>query len=364
LGVSVKLCIEDASVTKVTRLSTSKTATFSNTPILEQKTNTRSTNLPSLKSTAMANSSLEPLPDSNNRWFALNVSKSESDCLNYLRYFGIFTKPPFCAGRKGKACNSIMVESIHRGKLKWTCPVSSCATYKSIATGNDFFIRMNEKGSQRQQLGLHDIAEIVWHWCYSRMILNQAAVAVGVWKQYICTWYSCCRLVCTATESALPKLVGTTAQHIQVDESYFAERRKYNCGKCRVGDILMPGECEARRELEVEVLEVGSVDPGIDNSDEGDGLPTRPSSYENRIIGPWVVGVYKNSQEFRFFVVPDRKSGALRALLKRCCAEGSVIRTDEWKVYCRLNEGCFSPSNCQSFTLVCESSNRRTYTMY
>ena len=229
-----------------------------------------------------------------------------------------------------------MAECTHRGRTTWRCPVPSCRTYKSIASGNDFFVRMSETGCCRRKLRLHDIADTVWQWCYSRMTLDGAAVPSGVSKRTVSLWHNYCRAVCTATESVLLKMTGTAAQPIQIDESYFRGRRKYNRGKCRLGDITMPGEHEARAEMEVEIAEAGAQEPG--NEYEIEEVRARPSSYGNRVIEPRVVGLYKNSAEFRFFVVPDRKSRTLRDLLRRCLAYGNVVQTDEWAGYARLRE--------------------------
>ena len=172
------------------------------------------------------------------------------------------------------------------------------------------------------------------------MTYVDACVAVGVSKQTIFRWYANCRWVCSMSESTLPKMLGTESEPIQVDESYFAGKRKYRKGKCLLGDLRADGEKEAQQEMEYEVLEAGTIDPGDDPGDELK-RPVRPSSYGDKIIGPWVVGVYKNKNEFRFFVVPDRKSHTLRAVLKRCCEPGSVIQTDEWKGYSKLSQDGF-----------------------
>ena len=168
------------------------------------------------------------------------------------------------------------------------------------------------------------------------MTLDGAAVASGVSKRTVSMWYNYCRAVCTATESVLPKMTGTATQPIQIDESYFRGRRKYNRGKCRLGDITMPGEHEARAEMEIEIIAAVEQEPGDECGIKEVGV--RPSSYGNRVIGPRVVGLYKSSAEFLFFVVPDRKSRTLRDLLRRRVAYGSVVQTDEWAGYSRLWE--------------------------
>ncbi len=85
---------------------------------------------------------------------------------------------------------------------------------------------MNISGNQGCRLGLHDIGEIIWQWCYSKMTLSVAAVAVSVSKQKTCNWYANFRWVCGATESTLPITCRTSAKLIYIDESQFAGWRK------------------------------------------------------------------------------------------------------------------------------------------
>ncbi len=41
--------------------------------------------------------------------------------------------------------------------------------------------------------------------------------------------------------------------------------------------------------------------------------------------------------------MPDRTGDTLRELIRGCCAEGSVIQTDEWRGYSRIgNDGYIS----------------------
>ena len=82
--------------------------------------------------------------------------------------------------------------------------------------------------------------------------MSEAAVATGVSKQSICTWYSKCRNFCSTSESTLPKLKGTIEQPIETDESYFSGRRKNNKGWLAVGDKRPTGEKEAAQEMEIE----------------------------------------------------------------------------------------------------------------
>lgn len=135
---------------------------------------------------------------------------------------------------------------------------------------------------------------------------------------------------------------GTIDDELQIDESYFAGKRKYNRGRLRAWDKRVYGGKEARDEMDKENLEVEwaewqSVDPDPCNTEP---KPSSKRNYGNRVIGPWVVGI-ASSSEVRFFVVENRKGDTLRALIKENCEQGSYIFTDEWRGYSRLHEDGF-----------------------
>ncbi len=124
------------------------------------------------------------------------------------------------------------------------------------------------------------------------MTLCKGAVSVNVSKQTIFNQYARCRGMRTSTESIELKMCGTADQPIQLDESQFDGRWKYNRGKLRSGDDRLYGDEQARHEMEIEVIEAGSVEPG-DEYEEFDDLdqPTWPSSHWKIVIGPWVAGL-------------------------------------------------------------------------
>ncbi len=85
------------------------------------------------------------------------------------------------------------------------------------------------------------------------MRCNQAAKAAGVSKNSVVKWYSACRQVGSLAEFMLHKILGTHNEPIQIDESYFAGRRKYSCGRLCKSDKNCPGEQEARQRIEIEL---------------------------------------------------------------------------------------------------------------
>ena len=271
--------------------------------------------------------------DTNNRWYVRCVLESESTSVAYLRQFGLFVEPPICKGRRGTACGAVMEERFRRDAPVWRCPVSKCQTFRSMTSANPFFLFFSESKPGRRQIRLVDILQIAWMWCYSGMTINETSDAVGVAKQTISDWFEKCRHVCSTTELLLPKMRGTPEQPIQVDESYFSGRRKYNRGRLAKGDKRSSREYTARTALEIELAEWGSVDPPVHAGGEFAEKPTRRTNYGEQVVGPWVVGLYKSNTEVRFEIVPDRSASTLRQVIARYCEPGSTIVTDEWKGY-------------------------------
>ncbi len=68
------------------------------------------------------------------------------------------------------------------------------------------------------------------------------------------------------------------------------------------------------------------------------GRSTYRTNYGSRVVGPWVVGMYKSASEVGFFIVAGRKGVTLRDFIRRNCEQGGHITTDEWAGYRRLSE--------------------------
>lgn len=283
------------------------------------------------------------MDDRDNRLFVSKVLASEADCIRYLQDFGLFLEAPTCKGRNGIGCGTTMRETTRLLKGEkvpvWRCPKRCCRTYCSFSSTNRFFHYTNVHGKSDRKISLTDVLQIVWLWAYSKMTITDAAAAAHVSKQTITDWWSMCREVCTLFVESRPKVKGTMEDPIQVDESYFAGRRKYNRGRLRRWDKKPKGEFQAQKEMQEEEIEIKNADWGAvePEKDKDEPKPSRNRNYGNRVMGPWVVGL-ATSDEVRFFVAPDRKGETLRKLIRENCEDGSTIVSDEWKGYSRLNE--------------------------
>ena len=98
-------------------------------------------------------------------------------------------------------------------------------------------------------------------------------------------------------------MVGTKSDPIQIDESKFAGRRKYNHGRILNGDRAAAEE-----------------DPTpVDNH----------RNHGQRIDGPWVFGLIKGS-DVRYFYVLKRDAATLIPIIQREVSSGSCICSAEW----------------------------------
>ena len=102
-----------------------------------------------------------------------------------------------------------------------------------------------------------------------------------------------------------------------------------------IGDQTNPEEQRLRTQL----LEDDSDDNREDEM-QGPGCTGRTNN-GNKVIGPWVLGMYSTSTEKRFIVILDRSACILHPIIRENIGSGSTIWTDEWAGYRRLSEHGF-----------------------
>lgn len=246
--------------------------------------------------------------------------KSEPACLEFLRTFGIFTDAAaLCPGKQGVICTRPMGTIFRKTKKghvipSWRCGRKLCRTTRSIRKTNRFFTFEASDGRARCNLKLREILLIVYFFIYSNDTLDQFVTKTGHSKQTICDWLNLCREVCSKVIRSLPKMVGTPERTVQIDESYFQGRRKYNRGRKLDGDEVKEDEKRKREEMKK-----------LQNYDLG------------KVVGPWVFGLYMSPTRYRFYVVHDRTGDTLSPLVHENVEFGSTIVSDKWAAYNRLS---------------------------
>lgn len=255
--------------------------------------------------------------------FFANAIQSEESAVNFLRLFGLFDPTiAICPGKSGAWCKERMMEikkKNRKGKvsLAWRCTKGNCRATKSIRNSNRFFAFLDAGGRSHGKISLCQILLIIYFFIYSKDTIDQFMIKTGHSNHTIVDWLNFCREVCSKVIQNQPKMVGTLSRPVQIDEAYFQGRRKYGRGRMRNGDLKRKNEKKEKQKMK----EIEKVD------------------YElGRVVGPWVFGLYLSSERFRFYVVHNRTADTLIPLVQENVTDGSLIVSDEWAAYNRLEE--------------------------
>lgn len=110
--------------------------------------------------------------------------------------------------------------------------------------------------------------------------------------------------------------IGGLNKRVQIDESLFRGKRKYNRGRLLLGDL--------------------DVESAADRA-------VRHDNYGSRVNGPWIFGmVDEYTNDLLMFYVEKRDSATLIPLIQANVFEGSVIVSDGWAAYRCLSSLNFS----------------------
>ncbi|XP_076031863.1 uncharacterized protein LOC143019764 [Oratosquilla oratoria] len=214
-------------------------------------------------------------------------------------------------------CGAIMQDKRkrnRRGEFRpvLRCPRRGCQTSRSVHQGNRFFHYTDLNGKTNSCLSLCEILELVYLFIMD-IPCNTTVTLTGKSPNTVTDWYNMCREVCgeIVSHRTRGQMIGTEEKPIQIDESRFAGRRKYNRGRLLTGD---------------HAPETKDSDADIVNN----------RNHGARIDGPWVFGL-KNGLDVCYFYVMRRERATLIPIIERECQVGSVIHSDEWPAYLILN---------------------------
>lgn len=254
-----------------------------------------------------------------------SILSSEDDAIAFLKTFGLYTATSIpCKGKKGVYCDGTMYigpRKIAKGRSAkyYICARKKCHTSITIRKTNNFFCQFDKNGKASNKMAIVQIIHFVYRWIHDGSTVKNMMIKTSLQKNTILKWSSRCRAVCSKALSRRPMYEGSPNAPVQIDEAYFSGRRKYNRGRLRKGDIKPKGEKEAQAE-------------------EDCARVTSKRNYGNRVIGPWVFGIYWSRNCVRFIVIPDRKGTTLIPLIKKFVVPNSVVVSDEWSGYSRLEE--------------------------
>jgi len=162
---------------------------------------------------------------------------------------------------------------------------------------------------------LQHIIIFVYEWLFGKMTLDEIQIRKGYARSTLVNWLGFFRNVCTTALTHSNLFCGTADRPVQIDKSYFSEKRKNNVGRFRKGNLKLKNDKKLRAE---EFADNGPATPDKTNKNNG-----------RQVEGPWVFGIYQSSEKTRFFHIPDRKGATLIPLVQCCVDEDSVVVLDE-----------------------------------
>ena len=139
--------------------------------------------------------------------------------------------------------------------------------------------------------------------------------------------------VCSLSVSSQTKYNGTLSSPIQINESSFCVKHKYNRGRLRNGDKTLRNERELSKLIEAQVpsKKYGVAYGFVTNR--------RKCNYRlKRICGQWVLGVYAVPTMIRFKVVSNRSAATLLPIINEWVEPNTAIVSDGWDTYINLEQ--------------------------
>lgn len=178
-----------------------------------------------------------------------------------------------------------------------------------------WFATMDRAGRPNCKIGKKAVLWIVY--CMAKDIsvsqtITLAKGTINMDKSAIIDWRNYTRELCQSDLATAPRM-GGPGHVVQIDESLFRGRRKYNRGR-----LL-----------------------------QADGVPGRmPNNHGQRVEGPWVFGLlHAGTGELRLFHVDRRDAATLLPLIVENVAPGTTIWSDEWAAYAGIPACQDTPQN-------------------
>lgn len=262
----------------------------------------------------------------------------EEMCTRYLKDKGVLPNQPVTCSkvREDEVCGGELKECLRKSKKRdangefikavyLRCSKRGCQTFYSLRGTNKFFTYSDVSGKCNSKLSFCQIVELVWMWC--NLVSNSDCERwTGRGNHTITDWYNMCRDVCVDMYGKRSKM-GGVGLVVQIDESLFQGKRKYNRGRLLASD--------RRRHETVPVSDSDSSDC----ENEPTNGESSAQNYGQRVQGPWVFGMCCNKDgvlERRFFVVERRDRATLLPIILNEIEQGSSVHSDCWRAYSTL----------------------------
>jgi len=126
---------------------------------------------------------------------------------------------------------------------------------------------------------------------------------------------------------------------VQIDESLFQGKRKYNRGRLRLGDHRPNDNTNSYSDS------ISYSDFENDSDEENQNIENQNRNYGNRVQGPWVFGMcclrQDNILKRRYFIVDKRDRETLLPIIIQKIEPETAIYSDEWRAYSALKDHGF-----------------------
>lgn len=281
-----------------------------------------------------------------------NIIFNDESCVKFLKERGLLPNSNVCTklNATGEVCGGDMKETLKNsrkrdatGQLVKTkymrCQTRGCQKWQSIRSQNPFFTYVDKNGKNKSGLSLCEIIELVWCWV-NKFKVAQTEKITGRGHHTVSDWFNLCRDVVAEQFKKRGKM-GGKGLIVQIDESIFQGKRKYNRGRLRLGDC---------KPVDNEDTDGNTTDTSEDNSNEENQNYDTNRNYGSRVQGPWVFGMCCLREdgilERRFFIVNKRDRDTLLPIIIQEIEPGSTVHSDEWRAYSTLKKSRFSSPNC------------------
>jgi hypothetical protein len=203
------------------------------------------------------------------------VLHTEKDALSFAihEYLSNINDPPICLCGQPRAI-------VKKGrKFVWRCPQRNCQSYVSMLQNTWF---------SESKISMMAVLDLTLHWFFQSPVTS-AAGQVGVSKEAAIRVYRRCRNVCLDVLSRDDICIGGDGLHVEIAESHLWTR-KYHRGRVLVSE-------------------------------------------QSWVFG----GICRETNECFILPVQDRKGETLWPIIRQKIAPGSVILSDEARVYKNLH---------------------------
>lgn len=211
-----------------------------------------------------------------------------------------------------ESCNKLMTIRTRKrkdGNFSYLYRCSKCKN--DISIFNNTFFATNKTNGVSQKLSINTLLKLIFEY-FEHKTHDQIRLNCGIKDSHtIVNWTNYVREVMMKNRNEQPKM-GGIGRRVQIDESLFRGRRKYHRGRLLLGDL---------------------------DAENNDDRLNRGRNYGDREDGPWIFGlVEEGTNDVRMFYVERRNSETLHPIIFSNVELGTIIVSDGWKAYSRLNE--------------------------